>query len=96
MQKTSKTAYAKREQNGKNITDRITVYTALTKLKFGTKGDIARFIKWPQEAVHKRLSELKNEGHIKATNYKKVDPSTGHLQNIWAVKGTKEIKLKIA
>lgn len=96
MQPTSKVAYAKREANGQNDSDRIKVYNAIKRLRFGTKGDIARFLEVPQETVHKRLSELKNAGHIKVTNYKKVDSQTGHLQNIWAIKEIKEIRLKIA
>lgn len=95
MQPTSRIAYNKRELSGENESDKEAVLRALTKIGHGTKEDIARVLKWPQEKVHKRLSQILQEGKIFQTELKKVAASTGHLQIIWAVKGIKEIKVKV-
>lgn len=94
MQTTSKIAYQKRQISGQNKADKTNVLRAIKKLKAGSKEDIANYLGWSQEKVHKRISELKNEGQVKETNFKKL-ASTGHLQMIWAWQGVKEIKLAV-
>lgn len=95
MQPTSRIAYKKREFSGENESDKQSALNALTKIGFGTKEDIACELKWTQDRLHKRLSELLKDGKIIQTPLKKIAQSTGHLQIIWAVKGIKEIKVKV-
>ena len=92
---TSKIAYRKLKDSGKIDSDKDQVYKAMKKLKYATREDVARCLNWDDAKTWRRLSDLKNEGKIEATEVKKV-ASTGHLQAFYKLPRVKEIKIKVS
>lgn len=84
---TSKMAKDSQEMKGNLKRVREAVLDYFNIYKCGTKTQIAFITGLTEEQIHKRLSELKSQGHIYDSVYAERSNKTKELQKIWCKNG---------
>lgn len=93
MDQTSLKAYQNIKDSDKTISLRDRIMACMQELQYATKGMIAQELGLPEEMIHKRLSDLKNDGLILKTAYASLSKQTGKLQHVWVLPDTRAIIL---